>query len=559
MEERQVDPHPNTLDPPIDSSNGGNPLITNLHSQLNSLQNKVKELELENATLLSLISSCQCGMATGKSDSSISRGHDVAEERMNVSKCCDAIKQVSVSGFGEDVNGDDATGGEGTLSLVPMKKKKSREISLGFNIVPHQSKRYVALKVLYFGQRFYGFASEAQMDPTVESEIFDALKKTRLLVGNKEESQYSRCGRTDKGVSSVGQVISLYLRSKLKDSAGRAHNEEISPENIDALFLRNEEIDYVRVLNGVLPKDIRVISWCPAPVKFHASSCTGTEMLTVPLVITAMETPIWCLIRAPYPPLLLSSEPFQLSMVTRESGGSHLHLISWFSCLSREYKYLFWKENLDIVAMEMAGKKFVGEHDFRNFCKMDVVNVHNYRRNVTSFGISSCSVRSEDNQLWAMTINGSAFLWHQVRCMVAVLFMIGRGLEPPTVIDALLDTNRTPRKPQYTMAPELPLVLQSCNFESLRFTCSPDAGAALLQHLQNEIKTYNLQAAIFQEALNSCLSTTIDGNSFTRGKKKAVHVPLASRPTERVKTRAQFYAWYLELTLPERKHSADLD
>ncbi len=44
-------------------------------------------------------------------------------------------------------------------------------------------------------------------------------------------------------------------------------------------------------------------------------------------------------------------------------------------------------------AMESAGKKFVGEHDFRNFCKMDAVNVHNYRRNITSFEIFPSDVR----------------------------------------------------------------------------------------------------------------------------------------------------------------------
>lgn len=44
-------------------------------------------------------------------------------------------------------------------------------------------------------------------------------------------------------------------------------------------------------------------------------------------------------------------------------------------------------------AMECAGKKFLGEHDFRNFCKMDAANVHNYRRNITSFEISPCKMR----------------------------------------------------------------------------------------------------------------------------------------------------------------------
>lgn len=36
----------------------------------------------------------------------------------------------------------------------------------------------------------------------------------------------------------------------------------------------------------------------------------------------------------------------------------------------------------------------------------------------------------------------------------------------------LLDIKKTPKKPQYTMAPEIPLVLQSCDFEELNFTCS---------------------------------------------------------------------------------------
>ena len=40
----------------------------------------------------------------------------------------------------------------------------------------------------------------------LQSEIFKALEKTWLAVGDKKELQYSRCGRTDKGVSSVGQV-----------------------------------------------------------------------------------------------------------------------------------------------------------------------------------------------------------------------------------------------------------------------------------------------------------------------------------------------------------------
>uniref|UniRef100_A0A453MQN6 tRNA pseudouridine synthase n=2 Tax=Triticinae TaxID=1648030 RepID=A0A453MQN6_AEGTS len=76
-----------------------------------------------------------------------------------------------------------------------------------------------------------------------------------------------------------------------------------------------------------------------------------------------------------------------------------------------------------------------GEHDLRNFCKMDAANVSNYKRCITDFTISACDQRSNHDELWFMNIRGSAFLWHQVCCMVAVLFLVGQGLESPSVVD----------------------------------------------------------------------------------------------------------------------------
>jgi len=37
--------------------------------------------------------------------------------------------------------------------------------------------------------------------------------------------------------------------------------------------------------------------------------------------------------------------------------------------------------------MRTACQYFVGEHDFRNFCKMDAVNVKNFVRVILSFDI----------------------------------------------------------------------------------------------------------------------------------------------------------------------------
>ncbi|KAG5544706.1 hypothetical protein RHGRI_017227 [Rhododendron griersonianum] len=434
-------------------------LITSLQSQLESLQIRVKELESDNAKLSSLVSNCCCHKAEENILARVSGSFGLVDER----------------------GSSNSNGGKS------RKKKENQTVPDDKVRTEHQySKIYVALKVMYFGQRFFGFASESQMDPTVESEIFKALDKTRLINGDKKNLQYSRCGRTDKGVSSVGQVISLFLRSNHKkpEQSNGCSGEFVPEEPYE------REIDYVKILNKVLPKDIRVMGWCPAPTEFSAR----------------------------------------------------------FSCLSREYKYFFWNRDLNVVAMENAGKKFVGEHDFRNFCKMDAANVHNYRRHITEFEIFPCNERLrqfEGDQLWAVKIKGTAFLWHQVRCMVAVLFLIGQGLESPNVVDALLDVDRTPRKPQYRIAPEIPLVLQSCKFEGLRFMCSlalyvlrsflcVDARQALHAHLEMECRSYKLLSAIFHDALLSCSLVENDDsvlNSKTR-KKAASHVPLMSRPTE---------------------------
>ncbi|ESQ33382.1 hypothetical protein EUTSA_v10007608mg [Eutrema salsugineum] len=413
------------VDPGGDGRDSGSAKVT----ELESLRHRVKELEAENAKLLSLISSCQCQQMEVKHD-------------------------VSVLDPG---------------SLVRRSRKaRKRADSIPSHLV---SKRYIALKIMYFGKRFYGFSAEAQMEPSVESEIFKALERTRLLVGDKKESNYSRCGRTDKGVSSTGQVIALFLRSRLKTPSGD------SEAHVDAKVNERGEYDYVRVLNRALPDDIRVLGWSPAPIDFHAR----------------------------------------------------------FSCSAREYKYFFWRQNLNLSAMDIAGKKFIGEHDFRNFCKMDVANVHCYTRRVTFFEVSPCQNSHEGAQLCTFTMRGSAFLWHQVRAMVAVLFMIGQGVESVDVIDTMLDTTKIPRKPQYLLASEIPLVLRTCEFENVDFICSSGAAESLRTHFKNESLRYQLESVIFQEALRNCLPVGNEKsscNGVEKKKKGAVHVPLLSRPTE---------------------------
>ena len=53
------------------------------------------------------------------------------------------------------------------------------------------------MRVAYFGWDYHGFAVQETTGKTIESELFSALKKTRLIE-DRESSNYHRCGRTDK-------------------------------------------------------------------------------------------------------------------------------------------------------------------------------------------------------------------------------------------------------------------------------------------------------------------------------------------------------------------------
>jgi tRNA U38,U39,U40 pseudouridine synthase TruA len=77
--------------------------------------------------------------------------------------------------------------------------------------------RKVALRLSYIGWNYHGFASQQDSNETIEvgrgvvqaltaeAKLFDALEKT-CLIEHRDKCAYSRCARTDKGVSAIHQV-----------------------------------------------------------------------------------------------------------------------------------------------------------------------------------------------------------------------------------------------------------------------------------------------------------------------------------------------------------------
>ena len=105
----------------------------------------------------------------------------------------------------------------------------------------------------------------------------------------------------------------------------------------------------------------------------------------------------------------------------------------------------------------------------------------NFRRE-----IYAARVEAAGPGLLRFEVHGQAFLWHMVRCLVAILELVGDGLEAPDVVDALLDVARSPRRPQYALADEAPLVLHDCAFDTVRPAPTPEALLQLHEHLTRE-------------------------------------------------------------------------
>ncbi|EGS23775.1 pseudouridylate synthase-like protein [Thermochaetoides thermophila DSM 1495] len=371
-------------------------------------------------------------------------------------------------------------------AAAPPKKKQKKNRKLDPS---KYSTRVIALKLAYLGKNYGGFEYQGSANvPTIEEELWKALCRACLIWPENPDKvdftpwEYSKCGRTDKGVSAFGQVITIKVRSNRPVSKKEEEvKEDVEMTDVPAegeqtkgkkkgddkkqKVIKSEwdpiadEINYPRVLNRLLPPDIRILAWAPTlPPNFSARySCYERQYRYF------FTNPAF----SPLPPSL---DP---GLASSDGNDPNKPREGW----------------LDIDAMRMAAKLFEGVHDFRNFCKVDgAKQISNFTRRVFEADIvevddatSSLPFLTQRPDLlpsgfdrsdrypkvYYFHVRGSAFLWHQIRHMVSVLFAIGQGLEKPSLVTELLDADSHPRRPNYAMADEVPLVLWDCIFPKL--------------------------------------------------------------------------------------------
>lgn len=401
-----------------------------------------------------------------------------------------------------------------TSSAYPKKRAHSPELDITHTPAPSRAikqdrgfdpskytTRFIALKFAYLGQKYNGLEhtnGNTTPLPTIEEVLWKALRRTRLILpetssdDEPDDAQpralrpysiywdgcdYSKAGRTDRGVSAFGQVVGLRVRSARPKRTTKAPSNQESGEQGDAMQIETpaetewddigDEISYIQTLNRVLPEDIRVLAWCPNPppdfnARFSCRERRYRYFFTQPA---------------------FSPTPGSFGFENRSGnpkGPRPKYREGW----------------LDIEAMREAAKHFEGTHDFRNFCKLDTSKqLENFQRVIWHSDIELVNPKTNplgyvgrpgfqplENhvseaetsppetpdvtvpQVYTFTLHGSAFLWHQVRHMVAILFLVGQGLESPSIVPELLDVVKNPRKPSYEMASDAPLVLWDCIF-----------------------------------------------------------------------------------------------
>ena len=138
----------------------------------------------------------------------------------------------------------------------PPSKKQRVEVSrkqMDFSKYPTV---HLAIRIMYHGQSHDGLARQENTTNTIEHILVAALVKVCLVPPTGPEN-FSRCGRTDKGVSAFGNVVALAARGA----------KEGSPA-----------LNYLRMLNKALPETVRVVGVAIVPPEFDARfSCASRE------------------------------------------------------------------------------------------------------------------------------------------------------------------------------------------------------------------------------------------------------------------------------------------
>ena len=229
--------------------------------------------------------------------------------------------------------------------------------------------RNIKLTLCYDGTEFHGWQRQPGLR-TVQQALEDALER---LTGARTGTTAS--SRTDAGVHALGQSVHFYTAS--------GHSIET----------------FIRALNALMPRDVRVLDAREMPQAFHATLDAKSKRYR------------YVIDNAPI------ASPFQLR-------------VSWHI-----------PHPLDAVAMDRAARRLLGRHDFRSF-ETEWPN-----RTSSVRTIHDISVKCHEKTV-NIEVEADGFLYNMVRSIAGTLVLVGSGKRPESwVSDVLAAENRVEAGP----------------------------------------------------------------------------------------------------------------
>jgi tRNA pseudouridine38-40 synthase len=229
--------------------------------------------------------------------------------------------------------------------------------------------RNIQLILCYDGTDFHGWQRQPGLR-TVQQALEEALER---LTGGRTNATAS--GRTDAGVHALGQSVHFFTASR--------H----SPQT------------FVRALNALLPRDVRVLEARERPQAFHATLDAKSKRYRYVLDNDRIAS------------------PFQLRY-------------AWHV-----------PRPLDAIAMDRAARRLLGRHDFRSF-ETEWPNRTSSVRTIHDISVQ------RQAEIVTIEVEADGFLYNMVRSIAGTLMWVGTGKRPePWVAEVLAAESRVEAGP----------------------------------------------------------------------------------------------------------------
>jgi tRNA pseudouridine38-40 synthase len=208
--------------------------------------------------------------------------------------------------------------------------------------------RNIKLTLAYDGTDFHGWQAQPGLR-TVQGVLEEAIASL-----TQARATTTASGRTDAGVHALGQVVHFYTASQ--------HPREV----------------FVKALNALLPRDVRVLDAEEMPQAFHATLDARSKRYRYAIDNAAIAS------------------PFQLRT-------------SWHV-----------PRPLDVAAMQRSGEALLGRHDFHSF--------ETEWPNRTSSVRTILDLRVErSGSMVSIEVEADGFLYNMVRTIAGTLVLVGSG------------------------------------------------------------------------------------------------------------------------------------